>query len=155
MAQKRDHALFDLDGFLPYRLAVVSARVSRRFAARYKAEFGISIAQWRVLAHLAQAPSVSVRDIHARVDLDKPTVSRAAASLERAGYLEKSESDGDRRLVELRLTAEGRALIERIIPLARQFQAELQQSLGKDRAGFESGLDRLFAKSESDAPFID
>lgn len=144
MAHKRDDALFDLESFMPYRLAVAASRVSRRFAARYKAEFGISIPEWRVLAHLAQAPSVSVRDIHARVDLDKPAVSRAARNLERAGHVEKNGHDQDKRLVELRLTPEGRALVARILPLARQFQAELEALLGPDRDGFEKGLARLF-----------
>ena len=56
-----------------------------RFARRYGAESGISIPEWRVLAHLAEGGPVSVRDIHARVDMDKSKVSRAAARLEEAG----------------------------------------------------------------------
>ena len=46
---------FDLAAFLPYQLAVVAARVSKGFADRYRAEFGLTIPEWRVLAHLAQS----------------------------------------------------------------------------------------------------
>ncbi len=76
---------FDLSAFLPYQLAVASARVSKGFAERYRAEFGLSIPEWRVLAHLAGGDAVSVREIHARVDMDKSKVSRAARGWKRPG----------------------------------------------------------------------
>ena len=95
---------FDLDGFLPYRLSVAANRISRRFAALHQARTGLSIPEWRVLAHLDRSGAVSVRDITARVYLDKSIVSRAAARLEQAGLLCKSGHDADRRLVTLELT---------------------------------------------------
>ena len=129
---------FDLSDFLPYQLAVASSRISRQFAERYKAEFGLTIPEWRVLAHLAQSDAVSVREIHARVDMDKSKVSRAAARLEAAGLIEKRENPEDRRLLDMRLTAKGGALIARIVPIANAYQAELMALLGTDAEG--SGL---------------
>lgn len=135
---------FDLDDFLPYRLALAAARVSRDFAERYRTEFGISIPEWRVLAHLSAAGGpVSVREIHARVDMDKSKVSRAAARLEAAGYVAKAENRNDRRLVALTLTGEGQALMARIIPVAQGFQAELLARLGPDAAVLPTALARL------------
>ncbi|MGR3199175.1 MAG: MarR family transcriptional regulator, partial [Paracoccus sp. (in: a-proteobacteria)] len=72
---------FDLDGFLPYQLSVAATKISRRFAALYRAEAGLTIPEWRVLAHLDRSGRVSVRDITARVHLDKSMVSRAATRL--------------------------------------------------------------------------
>ncbi len=95
---------FDLADFLPYQLAVAASRVSRQFAERYRAEFGLSIPEWRVLAHLSQSGSVSVREIHRRVDMDKSKVSRAAARLEAAGLVEKRTHGTDRRLLAMSLT---------------------------------------------------
>ena len=118
-------APFRLDDFLPYRLAVAAARVSRDFAAIYEAEFGLSIAEWRVIAHLGEAEAVSVREIHQRVDMDKSRVSRAAARLEAAGYVAKAANAADRRLVSLRLTAEGRALRDAVAARAKTYQADL------------------------------
>ena len=140
---------FDLNDFLPYRLAVASSQISREFAALYRKEFGISLAEWRILAHLSQTEKVSVRDIHERVDMDKSKVSRAAARLEQAGLLEKLTNRGDRRLVSLSLTAEGRALIGRIIPMALTFQEHLVKRLGDVAPGLNAGLDRL---TEPDTP---
>ena len=136
---------FDLDAFLPYRLSVAAARVSRRFAARYAAEAGISIPEWRVLAHLGQAGSVSVRDIHARVDMDKSKVSRAAARLEKAGLVRKDGHETDRRLIRLSLTPEGLALMARLGTIAAEFQAELLAELGPEAGALDAGLGRLIA----------
>lgn len=134
---------FDLSDFLPYQIAVTSGHISRRFAERYKTEFGLSIPEWRVLAHLAQSEMVSVREVHERVDMDKSKVSRAAARLEAAGLLEKQENPDDRRLLVMRLTPAGRALIDRIVPIANAFQAELLAQLGADAPAFRTGLEKL------------
>lgn len=135
---------FDLTDFLPYQLAVASSRISRAFAERYRAEFGLSIPEWRVLAHLAQSDAVSVREIHARVDMDKSKVSRAAARLEAAGLIEKRENPEDRRLLDMRLTAKGRDLIARIVPIADAYQGELLALIGPHAEGFRSGLQKLY-----------
>ena len=135
---------FDLSAFLPYQLAVASSRISREFAERYRAEFGLSIPEWRVLAHLAQSDAVSVREIHARVDMDKSKVSRAAARLETSGLIEKRENSEDRRLLDMRLTDKGRALIARIVPIADAYQAEMLAQLGDHAPAFRAALLMLY-----------
>ena len=135
---------FDLSAFLPYQLAVASSRISRAFSERYQREFGLTIPEWRVLAHLAQSDAVSVREIHERVDMDKSKVSRAAARLEQAGLIEKRENAEDRRLLDMRLTAKGRDLIARIVPIADAFQADLIRKLGGLSPDFRVGLQKLF-----------
>lgn len=134
---------FDLSGFLPYRLARASAQVSRAFAARYREEFGLSIPEWRVLAHLSQAEAVSVREIHLRVDMEKSKVSRAAGRLKAAGLITKVANQTDRRLVSLGLTAAGRGLMARLVPVALEFQAEIERKLGAAAGGFAAGLAAL------------
>ncbi len=137
---------FDLDDFLPYQLAVAAARVSRGFAERYRAEFGLTIPEWRVLAHLSQSGAVSVREIHARVDMDKSKVSRAAARLEADGHVRKEVDSDDRRLIRLSLTEKGRALVARILPAAVAYQDDLLDLLGKDATAFRAALTRLARK---------
>ena len=134
---------FDLTTFLPYQLAVASSRVSRAFAERYRAEFGLTIPEWRVLAHLAQSDEVSVREIQARVDMDKSKVSRAAARLESSGLIEKRENVADRRLLVMQLTPKGHDLIARIVPIADGFQAEILAKLAAEAPAFRAALVRL------------
>ena len=130
---------FDLTAFLPYRLAIAAAKVSRGFSGRY-AEFGLTIPEWRVLAHLSKGGVVSVRDIHAVVDMDKPTISRAATRLGAAGLVAKVDQPSDGRLVGLSLTDAGRALMGRLIPMALDYQAQVLKELGTRAAGLDQGL---------------
>lgn len=134
---------FDLDRFLPYRLSVAAAQVSRRFEARYGELTGLTVAEWRVLAHLARSGAVSVRDIQAQVNLHKSVVSRAASRLEGEGLVRKSGHGQDRRLVALELTEQGQALMDRLAVVAHAFQAKLMAELGEDAPAFLSALDRL------------
>ncbi|MBV7392584.1 MarR family winged helix-turn-helix transcriptional regulator [Mameliella sediminis] len=138
---------FDLGRFTPYRLAVAAEKTSEALARQYREKFGISIPEWRVLVHLAQpldgAATVSVRDIEARVAMEKSKVSRAATRLETAGYIEKAQDAGDRRLVRLALTDKGRALMADLLPLAMAYQAEIERRLGSAMAEFETGLDAI------------
>lgn len=139
---------FVLDDFLPYRLAVLASRVSSEFSTLYKAKFGITIPEWRVVAHLSQTDKpVSVREIFDRVDMDKSKVSRAASRLEAAGYVEKTASRTDRRLVDLRLTGKGRDLIAEMAPIAEAFEAEVLRRLGPDADAFRASVARLIDKT--------
>ncbi len=131
---------FDLRQFLPYQLAAAAERVSRDFAETYRREFGISIPEWRVLAHLAQEGEVSVRDIESRVGMEKSKVSRAVSRLEMAGYVAKRINADDRRLLSLSLTPEGTALMQRLIPIALAYQDDLTARLGVDAAALSSAL---------------
>lgn len=138
---------FDLNRFTPYRLAVVAQKTSEGLARLYRARFGLSIPEWRVLAHLAHAGDVSVRDIEARVGMEKSKVSRAASRLEAAGYIRKSTAVNDRRLVSMSLTPKGKELMMQLLPLAVAYQQELEERLGDALAGFEAGVDRLLRDS--------
>jgi DNA-binding MarR family transcriptional regulator len=139
---------FNLDEFLPYQLSELSRRVSARFSQAYRERYGISVAEWRVVAHLSQQTAVSVREIHNRVGMDKPKVSRAASRLEAAGYLRKVVNPADRRLVELSLTPKGRAMIDTLAPIAAEYQAELVAVLGSGAGEFVAQVKALSAALE-------
>jgi len=134
---------FDLEAFLPYQLSVLSARVSLGFSDLYKQKFGISVPEWRVVAHLSQAGTVSVREIHQRVDMDKSKVSRAATRLEVAGYVSKKVNGSDRRLVELELTQKGRDMIAELAPIAQNYEAKVMAELGDQAPCFRTALKTL------------
>lgn len=143
---------FDLDGFLPYQLAVLAARTSRAFERVYRGRFGVGVAEWRVLAHLAHSGTVSVREIHARVDMDKSKVSRAASRLEARGLIGKRASREDRRLVELSLTDAGRTLVAEMTPVARAFEADMLARLGDEAPAVRAAVAQLLKQTEDLTP---
>lgn len=143
---------FNLDEFLPYRLNIAATLVSRSFAAEHQEKSGLSIPEWRVMAHLANEGRVSIRDIHKKVNLDKSIVSRAAARLEQAGQLRKMEHATDRRLVSLELTEKGQTLMHWMGDVAHAYQARLHADLGADAQQFEMLLERIIKTVQADDP---
>jgi DNA-binding MarR family transcriptional regulator len=135
---------FKLEEFLPYQLAVLANRISEQFSDKYRERFGISVSEWRVIAHLAQSEKVSIREVFKQVQMDKSKASRAAARLEKAGYVSKKINPADRRLVELSLTAKGRAMADEIGPMGLAFQTEIMNSLPEqDRGAFLAAIETL------------
>ena len=118
-ALKREReARLDLDRFLPYRLSVLSNRVSDAIARQYSERFGLSIPEWRVMAVLGGTPGLSARDLAERTAMDKVQVSRAVESLVRARRVARSPDAEDGRIARLALTAKGRAIYDEVVPLA-------------------------------------
>lgn len=112
---------------------------------RYRAEFGISIAEWRVLVNLADRGAVSVRDIEREVHLEKSKASRAASRLEAGGYVTKAVNAQDRRLIVLQLTEEGHALMQQLLQIATDYQARLEQILAPEIAPLNRAIDRILS----------
>ena len=130
-----------LDEFLPYRLVRASELVSRRFAARYRAAYGISRPEWRTFAILGQLGNTTATEIGRRSTMHKTKVSRAVAALENRGWLSRSTDEADRRAEQLELTAEGAKVYGELVALARSFQAELLRDLGFEAADrLDAGL---------------
>lgn len=141
MSRKLD---FNLGDFLPYQLAVLANRTSQAFSASYKDTFGFSIPEWRVMAHLHGQAHVSIREIHARVEMDKPKVSRAAQRLELMGYISKTPDADDKRLVRLALTGKGKKAMAQIAPIAGAFESAFLGRLTLDeQASFRHILSKL------------
>ncbi|MCR9156288.1 MAG: MarR family winged helix-turn-helix transcriptional regulator [Rhodobacteraceae bacterium] len=142
---------FHLSSFLPYRLAVLSERVSRRLSVEYGRTHGLAVAEWRVLVHLLRCGAVSVRDIHNCVNLEKPRVSRAVSRLETEGLVQKAQGAGDGRLVAISLTEAGRSALADIIPAATRIEAYLQSAVSsEDLNTFFNVMERMHAVLDED-----
>lgn len=138
---------FILSEFLPYRMAVLAARMSRLISTVYEERFGISMPEWRVIVHLGRCESVSVREIHNCVNLEKPRVSRAVTRLQQAGLVHKTPSTMDQRLVEIALTDKGKGVLNEIIPEAQAFEAQMLDGFSEDEhAQLIDLMERLHAE---------
>lgn len=116
---------FDLNGFLPYKCAYLASIVSENFARSYSEKFGISVQEWRTLAHLNQQSHLSVKDIAERANLDRAAVTRAVSRLEALGHVVKEVDPVDKRLVEISLTDSGLTIVKSIVPEAERFESAL------------------------------
>jgi DNA-binding MarR family transcriptional regulator len=139
-----DHAHLDLDHFLPYRLSVLTNRISQAIAREYSQRFDLSITEWRVMAVLGRAPGLSASEVAQRTAMDKVAVSRAVTRLLATGRIERDFAAQDRRRSILHLSEAGYAIYDQIVPLALGFEAQMLESLSTDeRALLFRLLDRL------------
>jgi DNA-binding MarR family transcriptional regulator len=85
--------------------------------------FPISMSQAFAVHELDADVPLSQRELADRLRLEKSTVSRMIADLERLGLIERERDPASRRTKRLRLTGEGRALHVRIAAnYAEQFR---------------------------------
>ena len=149
------HAELDLEHFLPYRLSVLSNRISSAIAREYSERLSLSVTEWRVMAVIGRYPDLSAREVAERTAMDKVAVSRAVASLMSAGRLERDFDDEDRRRSVLRLSKDGLAVYDQVVPLALGFERHVLESMPEaERALLFRLLDRLDEmelRAESDA----
>lgn len=138
------HAQLDLDRFLPYRLSVLSNRISTSVAQMYSEHFQLTITEWRVMAILGRYPDLSANEVAQRSAMDKVAVSRAVARLLESGRLTREMHDDDRRRSVLRLSEEGMRIYDQIAPLALDFERQLLGEMTpEERALLFRVLDRL------------
>ena len=137
-----------LQDYLPYRLSVAANAVSRLVARAYERRFGLKSAQWRLLAVLADEGALTQQALCGRTIMDKVTVMRAAQSLLRRRLVKRLPNDADRRSHRLMLTAAGRRLYQRIVPLALAYEAQLLAGIERREI---ARLDRLLRRVEQAA----
>jgi DNA-binding MarR family transcriptional regulator len=118
-----------LDQFIPYRLSVLTNRMSDAIARHYSERFDLGIPEWRVMALLGESPGISASEVAARTAMDKVQVSRAVAALTKAGRVERKPDGGDGRVTHLSLTRAGRTVYGQIVPLALKLEKTLLSAL--------------------------
>lgn len=143
MAKAEQVSRLVLETFLPYRLSVMTNRISGALSRHYAERFGIGIPEWRVIANLGRQPEMSANEVVERSAMDKVTVSRAVAALEQKGLLLRSRDAGDKRKSQLRLSPRGEAVYAEIVPLALGFERDL---LGRLTAEERAVLERVIGK---------
>ena len=139
-----EHATLDLEHFLPYRLSVLSNRVSQTIAGAYARRFGIGVTEWRVIAVVGRYPGLSANAVAARTAMDKVAVSRAVARLLDRGLLQREMHGDDRRRSVLQLSEDGYRIYDEVVPLALDCERRLLEQLSdEERATLHALIDRL------------
>jgi len=123
---------FDLEQFLPFRLNRAAEFIALRFAAAYKAEYGLTRPEWRTLAALGSSGRMTATEVGVHSTMHKTKVSRAVFALEERRWLKRTQDDGDRRAEHLELTPAGVRAYKELTRLASDYSSELASLLGPD-----------------------
>jgi DNA-binding MarR family transcriptional regulator len=105
------------------------------------AEAPLSGSEARALIELLAARGIAQGELARLLGLEKSTVSRLAAGLERKGWIRRGRDEGNQRYVRLYLTAEGGVVATRVWNAWRSRQARILAALSaEERAGLAAGL---------------
>lgn len=113
----------------------------------------VSASEARALIELASARGIAQGELASVLQLDKSTVSRLAASLERKGWVRRGRDEGNQRYVRLYLTAQGAEVAARVWRTWLSRQARILAGLSADeRAGLTAGLRGLIRGLAAEDP---
>lgn len=151
--RKTPAPLLRLSDYLPYHLTVTANAVSHLIGSAYRARFGFTVWQWRVLCTLGAEGAMTAQNVVALSAMDKVTVSRAIQGLRQRGLVNRVKSKADARAFELHLTAHGKTTYQAIAPVALDYQDQILEDLSADERRVLMGLlQKICAKARSLAP---
>jgi DNA-binding MarR family transcriptional regulator len=120
----------DLGNYLPYLINRVGFALVESFTADALKANGLSIDMWRVLAALSNNSGGQRQvDLSGMTSIDASTMSRLVSRLVRVGLVTRSRSETSNREVVVALSGKGRALVQRLIPIAQALERKASAGL--------------------------
>jgi DNA-binding MarR family transcriptional regulator len=129
--------------FFIYKVGILRRALDRYSGPGLVKRSGLTVAEWRVLTHLYEAPATAL-ELRMQGHADKAEISRACAGLVAKGYVRADVDPNDRRSTVLAITTRGTKLHDAIVPLRQELQDELEAWLSpREIVEFHRILDKL------------
>lgn len=141
--------MWDLFGpeHLPYRLLLLARMIDRQAARQLSTAFGLTLAEWRVLAFVCASGPSSASAIGRSGGIDRAEISRAVSRLEGKSLAARETDPNNRRKLIISPTGEGRSLFAEVIADRRAFfRALLQDVPQNDRLAVERSMRQMVAQ---------
>ena len=137
-----DSMIYDLNRHLTYRLARLQSQLSAQATEILRQHSTISLSEWRVLALLTDPSITFQKDVLKAMGLDKGQISRTLKRLSEKDLIILTADKTDHRNRLVSITAEGEALVQKMVPIMLARQAHLQSDFT------DTELHNLFAYIE-------
>jgi DNA-binding MarR family transcriptional regulator len=116
--------------------------LARRFDEAFR-PFGLTNQQFSLLMSLNRPAPPTMGPVAELLAIDRTTLTAALKPLERRGLVKVLPNPDDGRSRVLKLTAKGRELLERAMPVWESTHAELDEKLEGDAGGLRRALTAL------------
>lgn len=141
-----------IKALLSYRIHRLANALSQGAARRYRAEFDVSLMEWRTLALLGDYAPMTLKDLARQSGLDKSLASRTVSGLVERRLVTRTVGTDDAREVSLRLSAAGRRTFEGLMRAARARNDVFLAALSaEERAILDAAIDKLTAVARQQA----
>jgi DNA-binding MarR family transcriptional regulator len=135
-----------VDSSVFFKLIRLVNLTARPFQESVGKHHQLSLIEWRVMVVLASHPGAVATEVVSYTGLDKMSVSRALASLLRAGRIVRTPDARDARRAHVQLSTKGRTVFERISESAVLREAQLFSGIDAcDLKRFEATVEKLTA----------
>lgn len=104
--------------------------------------------QGRVLALLKMQPEISQKELTYLLDMRNQSLSELLSKLEKAGYITRSQSETDRRVVDLKLTDAGREAASQLEQQKEGIDQIFECLNEEEQKNLSDYLERLIAELE-------
>ena len=140
---------YDLAQSLGHGLALLIAAMRREIEHRM-APYDLTGAQWKPLILLLQGRAGTALELAREACIDAGAVTRLLDRLEAKGLIERSRSETDRRVVNLRLTPAGERAAKQIPQVLASVHDDFQRGFTKaERAQFRAFIDRALVNGRA------
>lgn len=129
---------------LPYRLLLLARMIDRETAKQLQGQFGLTLAEWRLLAIAAALGPCSASEIGAAGEIDRAEVSRAFRRLEAAGLMQREPDPAHKKRLIITPTSSGQALYIEVRQSRQEFFRSVLSGLEqKERIEMDRNLERI------------
>ena len=111
-----------------------ASRVLTQVYNRFLEPAGMPVTQYSLLANIRRLEHTTISELVDKMVLEKSTLTRNIAVLDKAGWIRQSEGL-DRRTKVIELSATGQAALDRARPCWEQAQHHIAEKLGVAMAG--------------------
>lgn len=122
----------NFDRTLGFLVNDISRLLRKSFERRVRGH-GLTRAQWLLLYHVARQPGASQIELAESLQLEKITISRHAARLEKNGWLERHNHAQNGRAHHLRLTARATRTIIQLSGVVDELRDDAMRGLNAAR----------------------
>ena len=122
----------DFDRSLGFIVSDISRLLRAEFNRRVRGH-GLTRPQWLLLYYVARQPGASQSELAEMLQLEKITVSRQAARLERTGWLVRDDHTRDGRAYRLRLAPRAARVIMELASVSEKLREDAMIGLSPSR----------------------
>ena len=134
--------------YLPYLLNRAGSRIATAFGEEMR-PLGASLQIWRVLAALREQDVRRMGDLSHTTSIEVSTLTRLVDNMEKQGLLARRRDASDTRAVLVQVTAAGKQLTRRILPIAERYEKVALKGFGAAEAEtLKAALRRLYANMD-------
>ncbi len=129
-----------LTDYICFKVGAAARKIQRYYNNRL-AEHGITIGQSFILLSLLERDGQNVKELAEHLGIDSSAITGLVDRLEKEDLVVRRADERDRRALRIHLTDKGTKLITSLLPVANEFNDNLEKGLTKSE---RSALEKFF-----------